>query len=519
MNKRPPSQPLADTWWTELARGLQPRTDYHDIPSSPAEFAVYASKGRWKFARHLVMLNDKLLALARGEIKRLVVLMPPRHGKSEFTSKYFPAWFLGINPDKHVILTSYEATFAASWGRKTRDLLVDYGDLFGVRIRDDVSSARDWSITGHDGGMITAGAGGPITGRGGDLLVIDDPVKNEEEARSTLMKDKIWDWWHSTAYTRLEPGGVVVLMMTRWAVDDLAGRMLADMNDGGEPWEVLCLPALAETNDPLGRFDGEALWPERFDETQLRKIRRTVGEQVWLSLYQQRPAAEEGGMFKANYFLRDDGTFWPYPKSTPVEAWQSWDTALKTRTTNDRTAGSLAILCSDGYVYLLPLFYDRAETPDLEKEIALSWAHWKRGVPVLRAVRIEDGAGTSIIQHLRRLTVSQRTSATPPDPDWSAAEWNAVRSVSPIVVNPFQTTIDKVSRANKIVPFVKGRNVRLVDHNGLGARWLECLKVFPNSNEDDAVDSTTEVLAPFVSEIGDGEPVVTDDLLSMARAA
>lgn len=217
---------------------------------TPAGFAHRVSGGKWVCPPHLDLLNRKLMGVATGEITRLLVTMPPRHGKSEFISKYFPAWYLGTFPDRRFVLTSYEADFAMSWGRKVRDLLQQHGEsYFGITIRPDTTAANRWTIAGRAGGMDTSGVGGPLTGKGADVLVIDDPVKNAEEAGSETYRNKAWDWYTSTAYTRLEPGGAVILIQTRWHEDDLAGRILSQVGAGGEPWHVLSMPALSDTQE------------------------------------------------------------------------------------------------------------------------------------------------------------------------------------------------------------------------------------------------------------------------------
>ena len=229
----------------------------------PAGLARYATQGRWILAPHLELLNRKLVDLAAGQIRRLLVTMPPRHGKSELCSVYLPAWYLGNYPERRIILASYESDFAASWGRRVRDVLEQHGQhLFEVSLRADSAAAYRWDLDGYTGGMIAVGVGGAATGRGADLFIIDDPVKSPEEAQSQTMSRRIWDWYRGVARTRLEPGGAMLLIMTRWSEDDLAGRLLADRD--GEAWEVLNLPALAEDDDPIGRVPGEALWPERF---------------------------------------------------------------------------------------------------------------------------------------------------------------------------------------------------------------------------------------------------------------
>ena len=303
--------------------------------ASPAHLAVAASQGKWVPARHLLYLNRKLMDLAARRITRLIVTMPPRHGKSELMSKYFPAWWLGMFPDQRVILASYEADFAASWGRKTRDLLDEVGpELFGVAVSQKSSAADRWDVVravltsegvrrgeSTGGGMTTAGVGGPITGRGAHLLIVDDPIKNMEEAHSDAAKQRLWDWWQGVAYTRLEPGGVAVIIMTRWVVDDLVGRILESSPD---EWEVVNLPALAEEGDPLGRLPGEALWPERYSEKALEDIRQNVGPYVWAAEYQQRPYKREGGMFKREWFAIVDS---PPPREEFDAIVRYWDCA------------------------------------------------------------------------------------------------------------------------------------------------------------------------------------------------
>lgn len=293
---KPPQPPSSTLNAAEIAPPL--------MPASPLDLARIVWGEQWMSPPHLVTLDRELTKIAdkTDESNRLMVAMPPRHGKSLLTSEIFPAWYLGTFPDRRVILASYEADFAATWGRKARSILEEYGQsLFGISVSKDSSAANRWDIAGHRGGMVTAGVGGPITGKGADLLLIDDPVKNAEEANSYTYRQRAWDWYQSTAYTRLEPDGAIVLIQTRWHGDDLAGRVLKDAEREGEPWEVLDLPAIARANDRLGRAPGEALWPERFNETRLRAIRKAVGEYYWAALYQQRPTEDQGGRIKRNW--------------------------------------------------------------------------------------------------------------------------------------------------------------------------------------------------------------------------
>lgn len=280
------------------------------VRASPCWFAYIASRGRWRPARHLLKLEDALLEASAGGKRRLIVNMPPRHGKSEFISKFFPAWFLSRNPEKRIILTSYETSFAQSHGRQVRRLISEYGSqYFGVYLSDDKKAAGEFTLAGSAGSMICTGAGGAITGRGADLLIIDDPVKNDAEAGSPTYRDSVYEWFRATAFTRLEPGGMLVLLMTRWHEDDLAGRLLRDEPD---KYRLLNFPAFAEEGDELNRKPGEPLWPERYNRDMLKEIRQTLGEYSFSALYMQKPAPASGGIFKrkhCRYFDEQPGHY------------------------------------------------------------------------------------------------------------------------------------------------------------------------------------------------------------------
>jgi predicted phage terminase large subunit-like protein len=261
-------------------------------------------------AAHLELIDEAIVeAVWRAAERRrdrpeiILVSAPPRHGKSTITSLHAPAWYLGTFPERRVILASYEADFAATWGQKTRQLLEDHGpSLYGVRIDESSRASSRWDLHRKPGGMVTAGVGGPITGRGAHLLVIDDPLKNAEQASSPTIRDKQWEWWLSTARTRLEPAAVVVVVMTRWHEADLAGRLLQASREGGDPVTEIRLPALAEPNDRLGRQVGEALWPERYQRAYLERTRESMGPYWFSAMYQGRPTPEEGGIFDRSDF-------------------------------------------------------------------------------------------------------------------------------------------------------------------------------------------------------------------------
>lgn len=317
-----------------LLENLRNRWDWH-----PARSAEFCSRGRWKFYPHLVPLADALMDVAGGHCDRLIVSMPPRHGKSQLTSCYFPAWYLGVYPDRNVILTSYNSEYAAEWGRKTRDVISEFGpELWGISVNRETNAAARWRVAGHLGGMYSVGAMGSLTGRGGELIVIDDPIKNAEEAASETFRNKLYEWYQTVLMTRLQRGGAIVLVMTRWHEDDLAGRLLKAQADGtGDTWRHIKLPAMAEENDPLGRPMGAALCPELIPQIQLEAIRNSIGEYGWATLYQQRPYPRGGGLFRPERIeivteeqLKDEQF------EEPVRA---WDIASSTALKNDRSAG------------------------------------------------------------------------------------------------------------------------------------------------------------------------------------
>jgi predicted phage terminase large subunit-like protein len=249
----------------------------------------------YEAAGHHQLIAGRLEAVERGEITRLMIFMPPRHGKSELASRRFPAWFMGRNPKTEVIAASYNSDIAADFGRDVRAIVAseEYRAIFPhITLRVDSKAADRWH-TSDGGAYRAAGVGTAMTGRGADLLLIDDPVKDREEADSELRRDRVWDWYRSTAYTRLSPNGRVVVIQTRWHEDDLSGRLLEQMRADGDQWEVLELPAILST--------GKALWPERYPLERLQAIKATVGQREWSALFQQRPQPDAGGFFQREW--------------------------------------------------------------------------------------------------------------------------------------------------------------------------------------------------------------------------
>jgi len=390
-----------------------------------------------------------------------MIFMPPRHGKSELTSRYFPVWYLGTFPDKRIILASYEADFAASWGRKARNLLEEFGpSLFGVKVSSDSSAASRWDIGGHEGGMVTAGVRGPITGKGANVAIIDDPVKNDQDAMSQTYRDATWDWYRATFSTRIQEEGAIILVMTRWHEDDLAGRLLKAQEEGGDRWEIVNLPALAENNDMLGRQPEEPLCPELFTKETLKGTKVRLGSFWWNALYQQQPSPMEGGILKRSW--------WKFYRQAPErfdEVIQSWDMSFKETTSGSYVVGQVWGR-KGADKYLLDQIRDRMDFPATVQAVRSLSAKW----PQARAKLVEDKAnGPAVIATLKR-------------------EIPGLIAVEP--------QGSKEARAAAVSPDIEAGNVYLPDPSI--APWVhdfieECA-AFPNGANDDQVDAMTQVL-------------------------
>lgn len=244
-------------------------------------------------APHHEMLLRHLEQVADGEIDRLLVLMPPGSAKSTYGSLVFPAWWFHRFPRSQVIATSHTQELASQFGRGVRNFAIEHAQWLGYALKKDSHAAHRFDTDGG-GGYFATGLGGAITGRRADLVLVDDPLKGHADAESALQRDAAWEWYRTELLPRLKPGGRVVMIMTRWHMDDIGGRVLA-ANDG---WKVLRLPAFAEADDPLGRAPGAPLWPENEDTAALERKRVSLGERAWSAMYQQRPLAAGGALFR-----------------------------------------------------------------------------------------------------------------------------------------------------------------------------------------------------------------------------
>lgn len=347
-----------------------------------------------------------------GKQPRLMIFAPPRSGKSELFSRRFPAWAMGQDPDLQIIAASYSSDLASRMNRDVQRIIDDesYAGVFpgtSLNSKNIVTMAGTalrnsdiFEVVGRRGAYRSAGVGAGITGMGADIAVIDDPVKDAKEANSATVRNAVWDWYTTTLYTRLSPNSGVLLGMTRWHEDDLAGRLLREMEKGeGDQWTIVRFPAIAEQDEAYRRA-GEALHPERYPIERLEKIRTAVGMPTWNALYQQRPSAKGGDIIKGAWFAR-------YAVVPPLK-WRAVyvDTAQKAGQHNDYTVFTHAGMGVDGRIYILDVRRQKVDAVGLEKlarDLYASWRVTSTVTPVaLRYFAIEDkSSGTGLIQQLK----------------------------------------------------------------------------------------------------------------------
>lgn len=429
-------------------------TDQHLIQMARQRFRCFVPimDDSYRFSTHHVTLGKKLEQVASGDVRRLMVMMPPRHGKSQQTSRLFPPWFLGNHPDREVIFATYAQKLADKFGRYVRNTIASqrFQAIFPeCRLAPDSSSVQAFSTTAG-GNYVATGVGGALTGLGGDVVIIDDPHKNREEANSATMRQNVVEWFYSTLYTRLSPAASLVLVQTRWHMDDLAGHLLT--TQPGQ-WEVLCLPAISE--------EGEALWPERWPLEKLDEIKADIGGMEFAALYQQTPTPAGGGIVKREW-LR----FYTELPTVKRYSW-SWDTAIKPGQENDYSVGQLWAECEDGY-YLVNLWRAKVEYPELKRQVQLLYDK-NRASEVI----VEDKAsGQQLVQDFRR-------GGTLP-----------VIGVTPGRDMPKT----KGERLNLVSPLFEAGKVFLPKGQSWVSDYVEEIVSFPSAVHDDQVDATTQYL-------------------------
>jgi predicted phage terminase large subunit-like protein len=419
--------------------------------------------------RHHARMAAAFERVANGEIKRLIINMPPRHTKSEFASYLLPAWFLGKFPHKKVIQTSHTAELAVGFGRKVRNLVDSeaYKRIFpAVELQTDSKAAGRWN-TNFGGDYFAIGVGGAVTGKGADILVIDDPHSEQEAAIGAYnpeIYDKVYEWYTSGPRQRLQPGGSIVIVMTRWSMRDLTAQVLkAAASRGGEEWEVIEFPAILPSGTPL--------WPEFWSQSELEALREELPSSKWMAQYQQQPTSETNAIVKREWWQ-----WWEDERPPPCEfIIQSWDTAHETKKMNDYSACTTWGVWYDdeddgqANLILLNAIRDRLEFPDLKRKAFEEWQMWEPDAFMVE----KKAAGAPLIQEFRAMGI--------PVQEYSPGKGQ-----------------DKITRLNSVADLFASGKVWAPT-----TRWAEELvdevASFPSGEHDDFVDSMTLALMRFRS--------------------
>lgn len=423
---------------------------------------------RYQDARVHGFLARRLERVVTHRSQRLIFSMPPRHGKSRLAGVELPTWVLGKDPTLRVALASYASSLSEHHSREARTRIQtdEYRSVFDTRLDPASQSVPEWSVMGG-GGFQAVGVGGGLTGRGADLLIIDDPIKDHVEAHSLSQRDRVWDWFLSVAMTRLSPGASIVIIMTRWHRDDLVGRLtdparvteLEEAGGAAERFEYINLPALAEEGDPLGRTPGEALVPNRYPVEALHGIRAAVGSYVWNALYCGRPVRKGGNYIASGKFVsvsRDH-----VPKGL---RWvRYWDTATTDNETSDFTAGVRGAEDGAGNLWLSDMVRGQWTWP-LARNRMVAVAKFERIENGMEAV----GGFKSAFQNLKEVY--------PKD----------------LAIREVPTEADKLTRALPWIALLERRKVFLVDGPWVKAFVDEC-EDFPKGTHDDQVDAVSGV--------------------------
>lgn len=410
-----------------------------------------AQSDKFETPKHINLIAKKLEAVERGEIKRLCIFMPPRHGKSHMASEMFPAWYMGRNPQKNVILASYGQSLANDFGRKVKNQIA--GEVFqevfdDIQLSQDSKSKSQFSLN-TGGSYFAVGVGGSITGRGGDLIICDDLIKNSDDARSTTYQHSLREWYRTTLRTRLMPGGAIILIMTRWSDKDIASWILENDKEG--EWDVLSLPAISD--------DGEALWPEKFSLKDLETIKHEQGTLNFNAMYQQKPSPDEGNVIKRQW-IRYYRTL-PEPLDMMVI---SVDTTFTDRATSDNCAITvLGRKRSSQMIYLVDYHVDKMNFVAALNNIKNMHQKYPKATVV-----IENSAnGRALIETLR------------------------IKMPNVVGVNPKGS---KVSRILNIAPSFESGQI-ILPHPDIRfdiGDVVEELATFPSSKYDDTVDSISQ---------------------------
>lgn len=435
------------------------------------EYVSYVHQGRYTHAPHTIFICDviqqaieKKKRMRSGEIttenQYIALNMPPRHSKSMTITETLPSYYLGQFPEDRIIEISYNDTFARKFGKKNKEKVKEFGkQLFNIEIAHDSSAHDEWTLDNNIGGMISRGVLSGITGQGADLMIIDDPIKNREEADSETHREKIWDEWKDSFSSRLHPGAIVILILTRWHEDDLQGRLLNE--EYGKPlnWRVYNFPLEAEENDILGRKPGEPLWPERYGYSFIEERKRYPSS--FNALYQGRPTSQEGNILKRDW--------WKYYDKLPQMAIEIMSVDATFKDEDDSDFVAIQVWGKTGAnMYLIDNMKAQMNFPTTLQAIR----NMKKKHPKVSSILVEDKAnGPAIISMLR----------------------NEIGGI--IAVNPQG---GKVARVNAVSPHIESGNT-FIPHD---AEWIhdfveECAS-FPKGKHDDQVDAMSQALNRFI---------------------
>ena len=432
------------------------------------KYCQYTHEMAWKPYPHLQVVCDKLEAVERGDIKRLMIFMPPRHGKSMTSTETFPSWFIGKDPNRRVIIVSYADTLAKEFGMRNKEKIDRYGEeIFGIQVSREKASVSSFGIEGKRGGIEAKGEAGGITGKGADLLMVDDIVKNRSSADSELQREKTWKEWTSTLRTRLHGDGRIIIIITRWHEDDLAGRLLdrqakIEKRTGKpvrNPWHVISMPAEAE-EDALGRKIGDPLCPQLgFGADWLEEIKEDIDAREWSSLYQQRPTPLEGSLIKTEKFNYYNTA--SIPKFEQLI--QSWDCSFKDTKTSDYVVGQVWGVYKNR-AYLVDQVRRRMDFATTVTEIERMTIKYPEAVQKL----IEDKAnGTAIIEMLQR-------------------KLPGITAVTPLG--------GKIARMQAASVLITAGDVFIPRDASFKDEFLEECRAFPFGKFDDQVDGMSQAL-------------------------
>lgn len=481
-----------------------------NVPDTPIEMAVANPKHKWMEARHLHFLGDKIAdtvyrSKELGESGAMIVTMPPRHAKSHTCSVWTPFWFLAKYPDENVLLIASEHGAAQRWGSRVRRLVELHGDAYNMKLNPKKVAGDDWELT-TGGGMICVGFGGTVSGKPAKLLIGDDLVKDDAQARSEVQREQMWDWWEGTAVQRIEPDTTAILIGTRYHEDDILGRILqASSNGTGHPFELVSLPAKALANDPLDRVIGEGLWCDHrtssglmWGQSYYDKRETSVSPYVWNSVYQQTPTADGGNMV--------DPAWWRYCKPAEIprhfdQSCQTWDISLDAEKKTDSQHAGLVQSRLGALIYIRDGF---AEHCDINNVIATMRA-WNVVYPHARAKLIERAtAGVALAQTLRHEI--NGVIAWPPKGRQKGSKEAELDATIPSIragqvllpLNPDSTIPAWVQRfTTQLQQFPRGQYDDLVDAFSQGANYL--LPGLRSSSRD--VDSIHDIALNPVEEM------------------